>query len=64
LRLSAWLGASPDVWLGIQAQWDLWQIEQQPSPNIKPLERLAVIEFVPVQAGLRVVDSNKRLPSK
>lgn len=41
LRLSAWLGTSPDLWLGMQTQWDLWQAEQQPSPKIKPLERLA-----------------------
>lgn len=41
LRLSVWLGTSPDVWLGMQTQWDLWQAEQQPSPKIKPLERLA-----------------------
>jgi len=40
LRLSAWLGTTPDVWLGIQTQWDLWQAKQQPGPNIKPLERL------------------------
>lgn len=40
LRLSAWLGTTPDVWLGMQTQWDLWQAEQQPQPNIKPLERL------------------------
>ncbi len=43
LRLSAWLGTSPDVWLGMQTQWDLWQAEQQPSPNIKPLERMAAL---------------------
>lgn len=41
LRLSAWLGTSPDVWLEMQTQWDLWQAEQQPGPKIKPLERLA-----------------------
>ena len=41
LRLAAWLSTSPDVWLGMQTQWDLWQAEQQPSPKIKPLERLA-----------------------
>ena len=39
LRLSAWLGTSPDVWLGMQTQRDLWQAEQQPSPKIKPLLR-------------------------
>ena len=41
LRLSAWLGTTPDVWLGMQTQYDLWQAEQEPKPDIKPLERLA-----------------------
>lgn len=41
LRLSAWLGTSPDLWLGMQTQWDLWQAEQQPKPNIRPLEKIA-----------------------
>lgn len=41
LRLSAWLGTTPDVWLGMQTQWDLWQAKKQPRPNIKPLKRLA-----------------------
>ena len=27
LRLSVWLSTSPDVWLGMQTQWDLWQAE-------------------------------------
>lgn len=40
LRLSAWLGTTPDAWLGMQTQWDLWQAKKQPRPNIKPLERL------------------------
>ncbi|WP_345815318.1 HigA family addiction module antitoxin [Paraburkholderia sp. PREW-6R] len=41
LRLSAWLGTSPDFWVGMQAQWDLWQAEQQPRPEIKPLDKRA-----------------------
>jgi addiction module HigA family antidote len=41
LRLSAWLSTTPDVWLGMQIQWDLWQAEQLPSPKIRPLTRLA-----------------------
>lgn len=41
LRLSAWLGTTPDLWLGMQTQYDLWQAEQQPRPTIAPLERLA-----------------------
>ena len=42
LRLSVWLGTTPEVWLEMQTQWDLWQAEQHPRPNIKPLERLLV----------------------
>ena len=43
LRLSAWLNTSPDVWLGMQTQWDLWQAEQQPRPKIEPIQRLAAL---------------------
>ena len=39
LRLSEWLGTSPDLWLGMQTQWELWQAEQQPRPTIRPLVR-------------------------
>ena len=41
LRLSVWLGTSPDIWLGMQTQWDLWQAEQQPRPIIRTLVRKA-----------------------
>lgn len=41
LRLAAWLDTSPDVWLGMQTQFDLWQAEQQPAPDIQPLARVA-----------------------
>lgn len=41
LRLAAWLSTTPDVWLNMQTQYDLWQAEQQPVPNIKPLDRMA-----------------------
>lgn len=42
LRLSAWLGTTPDMWLDMQTQWELWQAKQQPRVTIKPLERAAV----------------------
>ncbi|WP_321919694.1 HigA family addiction module antitoxin [Paraburkholderia tropica] len=41
LRLSAWLGTTPEHWLGLQTQWDLWQARRQPRPRIKPLARAA-----------------------
>ena len=40
LRLASWLGTTPDMWLGMQAQWELWQAEQRPRPKILPLERM------------------------
>lgn len=40
LRLAAWLGTSPEVWLEMQTTWDLWQAEQKPQPEVLPL-RLA-----------------------
>ncbi|MDP3878152.1 MAG: HigA family addiction module antitoxin [Methylobacter sp.] len=41
LRLAAWLSTNPEVWLSMQTQYDLWQAEQQPTPSIKPLDRIA-----------------------
>ncbi len=41
LRLAAWLGTTPDFWLGMQTQWDLWQAKRGPTLKIKPLARLA-----------------------
>ena len=40
LRLSAWLGTTPDVWLGMQTQWDLWLANQQSRPDIRPMESI------------------------
>ena len=40
LRLSAWLGTSPEVWLEMQSARDLWVAEQKPLPAVLPL-RLA-----------------------
>lgn len=40
LRLSAWLGTTPGVWLGMQTQWDLWLAKQQPRPDIRPMESI------------------------
>lgn len=41
LRLAAWLNTSPDLWVGIQTQCDLWEAEHKPRPSIRPLERIA-----------------------
>jgi addiction module HigA family antidote len=31
LRLSVWLSTSPDVWLGMQTQWDCGKLGSSPS---------------------------------
>ena len=41
LRLSQWLGTSPDLWLGLQTQYDLWQAEQRQRPLIEPMRKAA-----------------------
>ena len=37
LRLSAWLGTTPEVWLEMQSARDLWEAEQRPLPTVAPL---------------------------
>jgi addiction module HigA family antidote len=34
LRLSTALGTSPEFWLNMQVQYDLWQAEQKPLPKV------------------------------
>ena len=43
LRLASWLGTSPDLWLGMQVQWDLRQARKLRLPKIKPLVRDPVV---------------------
>ncbi len=39
LRLSQWLGTSPDMWLGLQTQYALWQAGKQKRPAIEPVQK-------------------------
>lgn len=36
LRLGDWLGNGAEVWLRMQAAYDLWQAAQKPRPRIRP----------------------------
>lgn len=38
LRLAAALGTSPELWIGMQAAWDLWQAEQRPRPHVERIQ--------------------------
>ena len=40
LRLSAALGTSPDFWLKMQVQRDLWMAQQAGLPKIRPFPEL------------------------
>ncbi|MFW9595289.1 MAG: HigA family addiction module antitoxin [Macromonas sp.] len=41
LRLSALLGTSAELWLGMQSAYDLWQAAQRPRPAVQPLALMA-----------------------
>ncbi|MCF6239268.1 MAG: HigA family addiction module antitoxin [Candidatus Marinimicrobia bacterium] len=38
LRLSQWLGTTPEVWLRMQDACDLWQARKTKRPQVKPLK--------------------------
>ncbi|MDE2235861.1 MAG: HigA family addiction module antidote protein [Gammaproteobacteria bacterium] len=37
LRLSQALGTSPEMWLSMQAAYELWSAEQKPRPKVKKI---------------------------
>jgi addiction module HigA family antidote len=41
LRLSAALGTSPEFWLKMQMQYDLWQAQKAKQPKIRPFPHIA-----------------------
>jgi antitoxin HigA-1 len=41
LRLGAWLGNGAEVWMRMQASYDLWQAEKRPRPHIRPVRAAA-----------------------
>jgi addiction module HigA family antidote len=41
LRLAQWLGTGPEIWVNMQAAYDLWQARKKQRPKIKPLRRAA-----------------------
>jgi addiction module HigA family antidote len=40
LRLSAALGTSPEFWLKMQMQYELWQAQKTKQPKIRPFPHL------------------------
>jgi len=37
LQLAEALGTSPDLWIGMQAQYELWQASKRHRPKVHPL---------------------------
>ena len=43
LRLSAALGTSPEFWMNMQAQYDLWQAKREKQPAVQRFPHVATI---------------------
>ena len=41
LRLAAALGTSPELWMSMQTQYDLWRARRRRQPVVQPIARLA-----------------------
>ena len=41
LRLAAALGTSPELWMNMQSQYDLWRARRGRQPVVRPFVRLA-----------------------
>ena len=40
VRLGKWLGTGPDVWINMQAQYELWKAEQALKTMVRKIPRL------------------------
>jgi len=38
LRLAAALGTTPELWMNMQGQYDLWQVKRQKQPAVRPID--------------------------
>lgn len=41
LRLEAALGTSPEMWMGLQSDFDLWEARKRARPDVRPLREAA-----------------------
>jgi addiction module HigA family antidote len=41
VRLAGVFGTEPEIWVNLQAQYDLWLVRQQVQPKVKPLHAAA-----------------------
>jgi addiction module HigA family antidote len=57
LRLSVWLGTTPDVWLGMQTQWDLWLLQAPASAGKWKMPTIPI--FYGIQIMMYFYDNGK-----
>lgn len=43
IRLAAALGTSPELWMGMQSQYDLWRARKEKQPTVRRLANVANI---------------------
>ena len=43
IRLAAALGTSPELWMGMQSQYDLWRARKEKQPSVRRFANLADI---------------------
>ena len=41
VRLAGVFGTEPEIWVNLQAQYDLWHVRQQVKPKVKSLHAVA-----------------------
>jgi addiction module HigA family antidote len=41
MRLAAVFATEPELWVNLQAQFDLWQVGRKAHPKVKPLRKAA-----------------------
>jgi addiction module HigA family antidote len=41
MRLAAVFATEPELWVNLQAQYDLWEVSKKARPKVKPLRRAA-----------------------
>lgn len=41
MRLALALNTTPDLWINLQAQYDLWEVTKKARPKVKPLRAAA-----------------------
>ena len=47
LRVGKWVGNSPEIWLRMQGQYDLWQAKKKGDPKVMTARRPTVVSTLP-----------------